>query len=81
MCIERRRGRIITRPSLPRNEKKSRVKRRGLHDLTSLESALKEAMQKVRAERIKPDDKKARAKILRAILDQGTLRVRTGGLS
>jgi hypothetical protein len=63
---------------LPRNEKKSRVKRRGLHDLTSLESALKEAMQKVRAERIKPDDKKARAKILRAILDQGTLRVRTG---
>jgi hypothetical protein len=39
---------------------------------------LKEAMQKVRAERIKPDDKKARAKILRAILDQGTLRVRTG---
>lgn len=53
-----------------------------LHDLTSLESALNEAVQRIKADNIKQDDTKAKARILREILNQGTcaLRVRTGGV-
>ena len=52
-----------------------------LHDLTSLESALNEAIQKTKTDHIKQDDTKLKAKILKDILNQGTcaLRVRTGG--
>jgi hypothetical protein len=51
-----------------------------LHDLTSLESALNEAIRKIKTDNIKRDDTKVKAKILREILNQGTyaLRVRTG---
>ena len=52
-----------------------------LHELTSLASALNEAAQKVGTDRIKPDDARARARILRDILDQGKLRVPMGGMS
>jgi hypothetical protein len=38
------------------------------HDLASLESALHEALQKIKTGQIKPDDAKGRAKILREIL-------------
>jgi hypothetical protein len=53
-----------------------------LHDLTSLESALNEAIQKIKTDNIKQDDTKVKAKILKEILNQGTyaLRVCTGGL-
>jgi hypothetical protein len=53
-----------------------------LHDLTSLESALNEAIQKIKTDNIKQDDTKVKAKILKEILNQGTyaLRVRTGGV-
>jgi hypothetical protein len=53
-----------------------------LHDLTSLESALNEALQKIKTDHIKPEDTKVKAKILKEILNQGTyaLRVRTGGV-
>jgi hypothetical protein len=53
-----------------------------LHDLTSLESALNEAIQRIKTDNIKQDDTKGKAKILREILNQGTyaLRVRTGGV-
>jgi hypothetical protein len=51
-----------------------------LHELTSLETALTEAIRKVETDHIKQDDAKARSKILRDILNRGsqTLRVRTG---
>ncbi len=54
-----------------------------LHDLASLQSALKEAAAKVKADHITPDDKKAKAKLLRGILNQDTrtLRVRTSSAS
>ena len=39
-----------------------------LHDLASLENALNEAMRRVKAENIKADDVKAKAKILRELL-------------
>jgi hypothetical protein len=54
-----------------------------LHDLTSLESALREAIQRIKTDNIKRDDKKAKARILKGILNQGdrALRVRTGGVS
>ena len=42
-----------------------------LRDLTDLESALTEAMQRIRTDHVKPDDRKAKAKMLRAILGQG----------
>ena len=52
-----------------------------LHDLTSLESALNEAIQTIKTDNIRQDDTKVKAKILKDILNQGTfaLRVRTGG--
>jgi len=42
-----------------------------LRDPTDLESALNEAMQRIKTDHIKPDDMKAKAKMLRAILSQG----------
>lgn len=54
-----------------------------LYQLTALESALDEAIQKVKVEDIQQEDLKAKAKILRGILNQGNhaLRVRTSGAS
>jgi len=51
-----------------------------LHDLAGLESALNEAIQKIKTDNIRQDDTKVKAKILKDILNQGTcaLRVRTG---
>jgi len=53
-----------------------------LRDLTGLESALSEAIQKIKTDKIKKDNKKVKAKILKEILNQGShaLRVRTGGV-
>ncbi len=53
-----------------------------LHDLTSLENALNEALQKITTDNIKQDDTKVKATILKEILNQGTnaLRVRAGGV-
>ena len=42
-----------------------------LRDPTDLESALNEAMQRIKKDHVKPDDRKTRAKMLRAILSQG----------
>ncbi len=45
-----------------------------LLDLTSLESALDEAIQKIKLDYIKPDDIKIKAKILRSILNEIALK-------
>jgi hypothetical protein len=44
-----------------------------LYDISSLESALNEAIQKIETNHIQPDDIKGRAKILKGILNQGSL--------
>lgn len=45
-----------------------------LLDLTSLESALDEVIQKIKIDNIKPDDIKIKAKILKSILNEITLK-------
>jgi hypothetical protein len=53
-----------------------------LHDLTSLERALNEAIRKVKTYHLKQDDAKAKAKVLRQILNRGTCALRgpAGGM-
>jgi predicted RNase H-like nuclease (RuvC/YqgF family) len=43
-----------------------------LNGLTDLESALNEAIQKIKSDNIRPDDTKAKATVLRGILSQCT---------
>jgi hypothetical protein len=45
-----------------------------LHDLASLENSLHMAVRKIKAARIKQDDTKAKAKILKEILNHGFCR-------
>ena len=49
-------------------------KKVALLDLTSLESALDEATQKIKIDHIKPDDIKIKAKILKGILNEVALK-------
>jgi hypothetical protein len=54
-----------------------------LHDLTSLECALNEAIRKIKIDGVRKDDKKAKARILKEVFQHGDSipRVRTGGVS
>ena len=52
-----------------------------LLDLVALESSLDEAVRRMKADHVKPNDVKTKAKILRGILDELALKEGNGGKS